>query len=150
MAAPLDSSLLCVSCGYDLRGLPAEGACPECATPIARSLLGDRLAGADVRWLTLVHRGQKLAAWGLTILIAGFGAFVALPFWLLLLSIGSGNRLGGKVPWIVGFGLIGSVVLAGMGMMLAGAVLLTRQEPSWSPARSSSPSVVCWQRSPSF
>ncbi len=34
----------CVHCGYDLRGLPANGRCPECGTAIARSIRGDLLS----------------------------------------------------------------------------------------------------------
>lgn len=34
---PADTDLLCESCGYMLNGLPNEGNCPECGTPIADS-----------------------------------------------------------------------------------------------------------------
>src|SRR3954451_16583840 len=39
--SPLPSEpadLLCIGCGYLLRGLPEEGECPECGRPIAQSL----------------------------------------------------------------------------------------------------------------
>lgn len=29
--------VLCETCGYPLEGLPAEGCCPECSTPVATS-----------------------------------------------------------------------------------------------------------------
>jgi hypothetical protein len=34
---PSLDSILCESCGYTLDGLPAQGNCPECGTPIAHS-----------------------------------------------------------------------------------------------------------------
>ncbi|MHC4415206.1 MAG: hypothetical protein ACYS0G_07980 [Planctomycetota bacterium] len=32
--------VICSRCGYDLRGLSAAGTCPECGTPVERSLHG--------------------------------------------------------------------------------------------------------------
>lgn len=37
--ATISTDLHCVACGYNLRGLPAEGRCPECGTEISRSRL---------------------------------------------------------------------------------------------------------------
>jgi hypothetical protein len=39
----------CVTCGYDLRGLPRTGACPECGTPVLRSPAGDGAAAGRRR-----------------------------------------------------------------------------------------------------
>lgn len=66
----------CIRCGYDLSGLPDEGACPECGLAVARSR--DRsglLRGADPRWLRLVARGLRDLELAMTIL---FGATVLL------------------------------------------------------------------------
>jgi len=54
----LTHALPCVSCGYDLRGLAIEGSCPECGTPIERSLRGDLLRFSDPRWVTAVAHGM--------------------------------------------------------------------------------------------
>lgn len=50
MAAP---SINCLICGYDLAGLPATSTCPECATPIERSLEAYR---RPLRWRTRLQR----------------------------------------------------------------------------------------------
>lgn len=49
--------LLCVHCGYNLRGLPPNGRCPECGTAIGRSIHGDLLSWADPLWLKRIDRG---------------------------------------------------------------------------------------------
>lgn len=48
---------LCMQCGYNLRGLPRTGACPECGHPVAMSLQGDWLRFAERSWLHRVARG---------------------------------------------------------------------------------------------
>ncbi|MCP4247116.1 MAG: serine/threonine protein kinase [bacterium] len=55
----IDDDLPCVGCGYNLRGQTRGSLCPECATPIRRSMTGDLLTGADVEWLQRVCRGQS-------------------------------------------------------------------------------------------
>jgi hypothetical protein len=73
--------ITCVKCRYRLRGLPADGVCPECGTPIAqriewwqalaarkpwwvklRELAGPPLRDADVRWLRRVLAGTLTLA----------------------------------------------------------------------------------------
>ncbi len=43
--------LSCVECGYDLRGLPAEGRCPECGTPVETSRRRPLLRHADPHYV---------------------------------------------------------------------------------------------------
>jgi hypothetical protein len=50
-------SALCRECGYDLRGLPTEGVCPECGTRIRVSLQGPGLLYAAPDWLRAVSKG---------------------------------------------------------------------------------------------
>lgn len=52
----------CVSCGYTLRGLALDGVCPECGTPIERSLYRTRLKHADVEYLRRLVRGALLVS----------------------------------------------------------------------------------------
>jgi len=48
---------LCITCDYDLQGLPDTALCPECATPVARSTADRRLRNADYHWLKRTTHG---------------------------------------------------------------------------------------------
>ena len=67
----------CRQCGYNLRGLPASGRCPECGTPIAasqtaatagrhrRAIAPDELLAANTNWLKKLVLGARLAFWSI-------------------------------------------------------------------------------------
>lgn len=60
-AAPvLESNVPCEQCGYGLIGLPFDADCPQCQSPIERSLRSERLVFADAGWLSRVRRGTFL------------------------------------------------------------------------------------------
>lgn len=50
----------CVHCGYNLRGLPLDGKCPECGKAVRHSLRGDLLKYADPHWLERLRFGVAL------------------------------------------------------------------------------------------
>ena len=51
----------CLRCGYDLRGLAADGDCPECSLPVARSLNNTgELHHAPPAWLASITAGTGL------------------------------------------------------------------------------------------
>jgi hypothetical protein len=89
----------CIQCGYSLRGLAVSGVCPECATPAARSLLGDLLMHSSRQFVARLALGARLVWWSLAltliiplammvvlVLLSGLGmaSFLAW-FWLVLL-----------------------------------------------------------------
>lgn len=66
-AAPttVDRDHLCIACGYNLRGLPVDSQCPECALAVAESLKGDFLAFASPQYRARIILGMKLIDWGM-------------------------------------------------------------------------------------
>ncbi len=84
-----DADVFCRRCGYPLTGLDAHGRCPECGTPVERSLAGDLLRYSDPSYIALLHRGVTviLAALVMYVLIA-VGAMVAVA------TLGSMGRPG--------------------------------------------------------
>jgi hypothetical protein len=69
--APLDRSLACVKCGYELRGLFVAGVCPECGLAVADSLRGWMLAYASPAYRARLERG-------LTLVLIGIGTWILL------------------------------------------------------------------------
>lgn len=58
----IERDLRCVVCGYNLKTLARSARCPECSTPVGRSLMGDILVYADLPWLRSVSRGMTILA----------------------------------------------------------------------------------------
>ena len=85
----------CVRCGYNLRGLPRAGVCPECSTPVADSLRTKILKYSSPEYLAKLHRGVFLVQTAIIIQIlmgfAVFGAAIALKGALA------------QLQWIAGF-----------------------------------------------
>lgn len=82
---PLTEDLKCTRCGYNLRGLTLDKLCPECATPIARSIHGNLLRYADPEWLDRLRLGAELMLW--TILI-GVVLGVAAGLFMAFMTVG--------------------------------------------------------------
>lgn len=103
--------LACRRCGYALRGLLPDGACPECETPIGRSIKGELLCYSDPEWIERVARGGRLLA--LSIFL-----FIALPIAALLLE---------SVMRVVSIGLAVAIAKA---VQVCGIWLATSPEPA--------------------
>jgi hypothetical protein len=71
-AGRLAVTIRCVKCGYNLRTLSPDGACPECGEAVARSLDGSALRFAPLPWLARVHRGARLMLLALLGYLVGF------------------------------------------------------------------------------
>lgn len=55
----IDADLTCRKCTYNLRGLSAEGRCPECGTAVGWSLHGDLLQFSDPDWVEKLASGMN-------------------------------------------------------------------------------------------
>jgi hypothetical protein len=111
----------CVACGYNLRTLPADGACPECSRRVRDSL---PLRLQPVGWLKRLRLGATLFLL----------SYLLLPVQHLVLASMSGisprivgQRVDPSAWWYLGV----TVALAGRGTVLLAAFwLLTSREPS--------------------
>lgn len=56
----LETDLICVGCGYNLRGQLPDGNCPECGEPVEKSLKSDYLRYANLGWLRSVKSGLSM------------------------------------------------------------------------------------------
>lgn len=99
---PLAGALLCVSCGYDLRGLDVDGNCPECGASIEISMHPAWLLAADSSWLARVVARRRamirslcisaavVAVVGSACVVLGmlnsFGRFLLVPVAICLLQ----------------------------------------------------------------
>lgn len=88
-------SSLCRRCGYDLKSLPTDAVCPECATPVIRSLRGHLFEFADPEYLRGLWRGTVVIE---VATIAGMTAAMLLVALIVFKSILAGVNAGGSVP----------------------------------------------------
>lgn len=105
--------LPCRYCGYNLRGLPVDGRCPECNADLNDSLLPDRLNYADPDWLAKIKLGLDLI------------------FIMLLLSFVIGCA-GGSAPFFgggTGGALQSLISLSSQIVHVVAIFLITSQEP---------------------
>lgn len=56
-AGVIDTSVLCITCGYDLVGLTNDDQCPECGTPAANSTRGTMLIHSSPEHTARLHKG---------------------------------------------------------------------------------------------
>ncbi|MCC6676675.1 MAG: hypothetical protein IT436_05980 [Phycisphaerales bacterium] len=120
----VDFDQACIRCGYNVRGLPTTGLCPECATPVA-----DSLRGFLLRYAAPEYRRRLVGALGLVtngILILIVVMFTA-PFAAALIP-GNGRLM------------VQLAILVPNAMILAGYWFYTTPDPGLAagndPARS--------------
>jgi hypothetical protein len=136
-AAPLDADgrvgadRNCVTCGYNLRTLPADGVCPECATPVMYSLRDWLLQFASAPWLQRLSRGLLLliifvvATIAIGLISAAIGMAVAFS---ALASGGTPATLPNIPVWLTIL-----PTLVGMALLFWGLWLFSTAEPRPGP-----------------
>lgn len=95
----------CVSCSYELRGLPVDGRCPECGTPVADSLRPNLLVNSAPEYVGEIHKGVFLIELAIGIaLVVVIGAILTCLSGALITPAGRGSwRLwfgGTGAPWM--------------------------------------------------
>lgn len=118
IARQLTGDLLCVGCGYNLRGLSVREACPECAMPVRATILGvvDPRAHELAPLLRPSQTAVGMVAWAL----GGWVAVVAVA----MMRIAEITRGLFSIDWWPGFApLLGTVGVVVSGF---GAVALIR------------------------
>lgn len=67
----ISANMPCIRCGYNLRGLTTDMACPECSAQISNSTYGAVLAFADPAWIAQLLRGTTLKLWAMLFEVLG-------------------------------------------------------------------------------
>ena len=126
----LTDDLLCIRCGYSLRGLQEGSRCPECGTAITQSLRGDLLSAADSAWLQRVYRGQALVCAGCVVLLSHFilynvsGSRGSLATWVIVNTLGASSTVYAVSEAVIS----GAVIL----LLLLGVFATTTLDPRLS------------------
>ncbi len=116
VAVTAGDHVICNNCGYDLRGLPAEGNCPECGAPIAWSTRDDPLRHRPTRWIGILAQAM---AWQ----VAGNVLGLVLTFVWFIPVIVMQEEADGENPLVWLLWILTTVVDFGA------AWFLTRPEP---------------------
>jgi serine/threonine protein kinase len=91
-ASPVqDGRVNCLSCGYDLRELPRDQNCPECGTPIERTMRGNLLIFSTPEHLRKLRRGVSCVIIGACGLLLSTVASLVMGFAVGLDMIGASS-----------------------------------------------------------
>lgn len=124
VADTVEASIPCLRCGYELRGLPLAGRCPECGWEIERSLRGNLYRYAPTEFVRRMHVGA---------LVAEIAVLSLLPVQIISGIIGVSVQRYGDV-------MTGKFVSAAFGSvcylaLLVGWWMLSSPDPSGDPAK---------------
>ncbi len=113
--------IACRSCGYALRGLPPTGVCPECATPVGRSIHGDLLRFCDPKWVERVALGVNILVIAFIVSIVG-SILIGAAVIAILAATGTRNVMAFLIP-------LGIFALATAAANVIGYWLATTRDP---------------------
>lgn len=119
LARELHGDLMCIGCGYNLRGLSIREMCPECGTPVRATILGvvDPKAHELAPLINPLVSGVGLVGWAL----GGWIAIMAVA--VMRLAEVSREMLG--TAWSPGFG----AMLGTLGLVISGVSAITLIRP---------------------
>lgn len=120
--------MLCRRCGYELRGLLADGQCPECSFAVEKSTGDETLLAAEPTWLKKLAIGCRLFVIGvLGILILVTATFVVSMIGGFLTGTGKANASIVSSPEFL---ILNTTLTTAMSLLvLIGAWLLTERDP---------------------
>lgn len=116
----------CRGCGYNLRGVPSEGGCPECGHAVADALRDDRPEHSDPRWLSRVVLGGNLAV------VAGAAAAVNVTLLVLGGAVSAMTSSTNVRSFLQDYALKGLLLALGLTWLLAvlAGWLITTGDPA--------------------
>lgn len=109
--------LPCPKCRYNLRGLPASGACPECSSPLELSLREEWVRFGPAEWVAKLRRG-------LLILAFSAPASVISQYWFVACAL------------FIGPPIVVAAIDIGLAVMLLWGVVLCSSLELGSPSSS--------------
>ena len=116
----LAQDIHCIHCGYNLRSLLPDQACPECGKPVAPSLRDDRLRSSDPQWVRRLSVGMIcVLLGGIFLLIDIFGLHDVRS--RLMRSLGASQAVVSAV-----------LAMLTLGVTVAGVWLATSPEPGFA------------------
>jgi len=125
-AGRVAESVPCRGCGYNLKGIAADGICPECAGAVERSIRGDLLHFCDPAWLDRLRHGLLLIFVGI---ISGTVLQIGIMIAAVIVSAIAATRGGATGPMTI-FIVTGGLVMAIVALVnIIGAWLVTTQDP---------------------
>ncbi len=120
-AGRIAEDLPCLRCGYNLRGLGSEAACPECASAVGRSIQGDLLRFCNPDWLARLAKGLLL------IIIGVLAGFVVS---MLLTGVMMGLAASGAISMAATMAGVGLVGFSTSLVVVIGVWWLTAPDPA--------------------
>lgn len=118
-------SITCVKCSYDLKGMSPEGVCPECGTPVGRSLLDtSQLINASRDYLVKLHRGALIVTATIAVSVVLITIYIVAEAGQAAAALGLTDELAG---WLY---VVMDLLLSLAG--LYGWWLLSAENPSYA------------------